>query len=228
MEPLAVYIFDHSEGYQDVLEQQLDKKGVQRLPVQIPVFTWRNRALKTMEIAREYPDRVLFFLDAWDTLFLGSKAELENPTWADGVTFAAQKRCWPDPVEMQWNVWWEGRPSTRWRYVNSNPMVGLGSSVTRALEWGWARFPLQGGVNTTTDPSGEVCERFYTQLICRAPNEFKLRLDTGCILSQIMSEGAPGEVAVGGGRLINCVTQTRPIFMHLNAKLRFDLSLLDG
>jgi hypothetical protein len=192
------------------------------------VFTWRNRILKTMEIAAEHPHSTLFFIDAWDTLFLGEKWELEAGPWSDGITFAAQKRCWPDPLEMAWNVWWENKVSTRWRYLNSNPMVGKGSLIAEALDWGWRRFPLQGNASTTTDASGDVCERFFTQLAFRAPKEFGIRLDTQCALSHVTSESVPGELALGVGRVINTVTNTQPVFLHLNGKMQFDVSLLNA
>ena len=226
MKPLVVYIYDRPGGYQAEMEKGLDRKGVERLPVEIPVFTWRNRILKTIEIAGEYPDRLLFFIDAWDTLMLGEKWELEKLGWERGITFAAQKRCWPDPLDMAYNIWWESKVSTRWRYLNSNPMAGRGSDIYRALDWGWQRFPLPGGASTTTDPSGDVCERFYTQLLLRAPKEWGLTIDTNCSLCQVTSEAADGELELWQTRIRNAVTGTHPIFFHLNAKFQFDVSLL--
>ena len=228
MGPLVVYIYDVPGGYQGLMEKQLDKAGVERLPVEIPAFTWGNRIIRTMQIAEEYPDRVLFFLDAWDTLFLGQKSELET-LWLDGlIIFASQKRCWPDPVEDKYNVWYEGKVSSRWRYLNSNPMVGLGASIAKVLRWGWERFPLPGHTNDTCDAEGNVCERFYTNLLFKTPKEWGLRIDTHCEFGQTTTGNLPGELAFRDGRVTNLITNTQPPFLHLNGRMQFDVSLLDA
>ncbi len=228
MEPLVVYTFDHSDSYQPLMEKQLDTRGVERLPDEIPAFTWGNRIIRTMQIAEEYPDRVLCFVDAWDTLFLGEAWELRAPWCSHGITFAAQKRCWPDPVGYEYNLHWENKVATRWRYLNSNPMIGLGCNIARAVRWGWDRFPLEGHTNDTCDPEGNVCERFYTKLLFNAPKEWGLRIDTKCALSQTTTDSSPGEIAIRDGRVFNLVTQTYPIWLHLNGKMAFDVSLLNA
>ncbi len=221
MGPLVIYIYDCSNGYQSLLEKQLDKAGVDRLADEIPAFTWGNRIKRTVQIAEAYPDRTLFFVDAWDTLFLGNLKELEDPCWADGITFATEKKCWPDPLEAEYNVWWEMKPTSRWRYLNSNPMAGKGSSIARAIRWGWERFPLAGHTNDVVDPEGNVCERFYTKLLLQAPKEWGIRLDTGCELAQTTTGNAAGELAVCDYRIKNLVLGTFPIFLHING---WDLS----
>jgi hypothetical protein len=228
MPALVVYTFDSSAGYQGLLEEQLDKAGVERLADEIPAFTWGNRIIRTIQIAEQHPDRVLFFVDAWDTLLLGKSEELENPLWRSGVTFASQKRCWPDPLEERYNVFWEGRASSRWRYLNSNPMAGLGRNIASSIKWGWSRFPLPGHTNDTCDPEGNVCERFYTNLLFKAPKEWGLRIDTGCELGQTTTGSLPGELALRDGRVVNVATGTKPIFLHLNGKMLFDVSLLNA
>jgi hypothetical protein len=226
MEPRIVYVFDHSGGYQELMEKQLRDKGVAYLPDRIPTFTWGNRIIRTLQIAELHPDELLCFVDAWDTLFLGEKWELTNPRWEQGVTFASQKRCWPDPVGYEYNLHWEGKVATRWRYLNSNPMIGMGRNIARALDWGWRRFPLEGHTNDTCDPDGNVCERFYTRLLFSAPKEWDLKIDTECVLCHTTTDSSPGEVAVRDGRVFNLVTHTYPIFLHLNGKMTFDVGLI--
>ena len=230
MEPLVVYIFDHSSGHQSLMEKQLDKAGVERLPDQIPVFTWSNRIIRTMQIAEKYPDRLLCFVDAWDTLFVGRKWELESPCWEKGITFSSQKRCWPDeqPWDFyRWNRHWElAGYHTRWAHLNSNPMIGMGSTIAKAISWGWERFPLPGQTNATTDPDGNVCERFYTKLLFQAPREWDLRIDTQCALAQTVCESGPGEISIRDGRVYNLVTNTQPIWFHLNGGVYFDVGLI--
>lgn len=226
MDPLVVYVFDKPGGHQALMEQQLDAAGVPRLPVEIPAFTWGNRILVSMQVAEQYPDRVLFFVDSWDTLFLGHKWELDNPCWHDGITFASEKKCWPDSREDEYDQWWDNKLVTRWRFLNSNPMCGQGALIAKALRWGWEQFPLAGHTNDTCDPEGNVCERFYTDLLFRAPKEWGLRIDTQCVLAQTVAEGTVGELAIRGGRIKNLITDTYPIFFHLNGKAYFNVSLL--
>lgn len=228
MEPLVVYIYDHSSGYQPLMEQQLDKKGIQRLPVEIPAFTWGNRIKQTQQIAEQYPERLLFVVDAWDTLFLGDKSEMDSQMWKRGITFASQKRCWPDAREAEYEARYGPQDETRWKYLNSNPMVGYGAYIANAIKWGWERFPLPGHTNDTCDPEGNVCERFYTNLLFQAPIHWGLRVDTQCILAQTTTNSNVGELAVRDGRICNLITGTRPMFLHLNGKMVFDVSLLDA
>jgi len=227
MEPLVVYIFDRPGGFQGFMEKELDAKGIERLPVEIPAFTWGNRIKMTMQVAAKHPDRPLFFIDAWDTLCLGEKWELDNERWRQGITFASEKRCWPDNVETMYNVLWEYKCISRWRYLNSNPMAGMGRDIARAIEWGWERFPLKGATNDVADPEGNVCERFYTQLMFNAPREWGITVDTDCVLGQTVVEGKPYELAVEKGRIKNLITGTYPVFFHLNGCTPFDLTLLE-
>jgi hypothetical protein len=228
VEPLVVYIYDRPGGYQELLERQLKKKHIEFLPVEIPAFTWGNRILQTAAVAADtHPDRPLCFVDAWDTLFLGEAWELRELGTHAGIVFATQKRCWPDAVELGYNKFWEHKASTRWRYLNSNPMLGHAGAIATAIKWGWERFPLEGHTNDTCDAAGNVCERFYTRLLFRAPTEWGLKLDTECRLSQTTTDSEPGELGVRNGRIHNLVTNTEPVFLHLNGKMVTDVSLFD-
>jgi hypothetical protein len=52
-------------------------------------------------------------------------------------------------------------------------------------------------------------------------------LDTECRLSQTTTDSEPGELGVRNGRIHNLVTNTEPVFLHLNGKMVTDVSLFD-
>ena len=224
MEPLVVYVYSYSAGYQPDLEKQLDKAKVDRLPVQIDNFSWRTRALKTMDVAREHIDRVLIFVDAWDTLFLGSKEELMALRLDDGITLAASKVCWPDVDRYtDYNKKQAFQTISAWRYVNSNPMAGLGRNIAEAMEWCWERWPIKGDSCDVKTADGEVCERFFTHAYLDSP--FKIKVDTMCRLNQIWLCSTPGDLYLSGNRIYNCMTGSSPVFLHMNGGHKMDLSL---
>lgn len=226
IEPLVVTICDRKGGYQDELERRLAEESLDYLCVFIEPFSWRLRALKTLEIAREYPDRPLVFVDAWDTLLLGSKKELV--AWFEcheGVMLAASKKCWPDVERyLDYNVKQAGQPMSAWRYVNSNPMAGLGRNIAAAMEWTWERDPVVGDSADTREPDGNVCERFYTTMYLESP--FAVEVDSRCVLNQIFLCSTPGDLFVAERRIHNLKTGSRPIWLHLNGRIQFPLELL--
>lgn len=226
-EPLVVTICNRKGGYQEELEKRLHEESIDYLCVFIEPFSWRLRVLKTLEIAKEYPGRPLVFVDAWDTLLLGTKAELESWFFSHtGITLAASKKCWPDTERyLDYNVKQSGKVMTAWRYVNSNPMAGLGRDIAAAMEWTWAKAPLEGDSSDTREPNGNVCERFYTTMYLDAPLD-SVKVDSVCRLNQIFLCSTPGDLYVANGRIHNLRTGSKPIFMHLNGKIEFPLELL--
>lgn len=221
-DPLVVAIFDRKSGYQNVMESQLKGAGVDYLPVPIPHFSWRERALRTKQVAETFPNRFLFFVDAWDTLFLGTAADLSHCVHESMVTFAASKRCWPDDRHGDYNVRQEFGSVSRWRYLNSNPMAGYGSEIARLIEYGWQRWPIVGDSADPGVETGDVCERFYTHLYLDAPPEFsnRVHIDTRCAMSQIFLCSAPQEIAIHAPRIFNTVTRSYPVFLHLNGQVQ--------
>ena len=224
-EPLIVAICDRKAGYQGELEKRINEEELDYLCVILPKFSWRARILKTMEVAKEYPNRPLVFVDAWDTLLLGTKVELID--WFEthpGVMLAASKVCWPDEGKYgDYNVKQRGKALSEWRYVNSNPMAGLGKDIAAAMEWTWDKYPLEGDSADTREPSGNVCERYYTHMYLDSP--FSVYVDHACNLNQIFLCSTPGDLAVEKGRIRNLRTGGLPIWFHLNGKLEMDLEL---
>ena len=207
------------------MEKRLHERGFSYLGVELPKFSWRTRTLKTMEIAGEHPDKLLIFVDAWDTLPLGYAHELDGMRLDRGITFAAAKACWPDERYKDYDDKHSQRMVSPWRYLNSNPMAGLGSSISEAMQWTWKHFPLTGDSADTLTPDGEVCERFYTHLYLDSP--FNTHLDMGCRLNQIYLCSQPGDLRIEDGRIHNLVTNSWPVFLHLNGKHTLDTGLFE-
>lgn len=226
MDPLVIYICDKPGQYQAELDRQLTAKGIKHMDIRISNFSWIARIDKTAEICEQYPDRTIFAVDAWDTMFMGEKFELADSRWEQGITFAAQKRCWPDPIVGFYDVFWEFKPHSRWRYLNSNPMAGLGKNIAEMIRWGQKVCPLQGNASTCLDVSGEVCERFYTNIMIRAGRKFNMKIDTRCELSHTTTDCTAGEIEVSEFRIRNRVTGSLPIFLHLNGSYQFSERLL--
>ena len=212
----AVLIYSHIAGHQKQLEHQLMMQGIPIIDFVDPDFSWRRRMMMNMEIAAQNPEDLLLFLDAWDTLLLGTREEIFNLRLDKGVTFAAQKLCWPDfSLEGAYKKK-NPREGSPWRYINSNPMAGLGKNVYRALDWGWKRFPLK--TDTVMMQAEDVCERFLAKLYLRAPRRFGLKLDTECRMSQVYRKSLPGDLYLDGDRIINMIHRTKPIFLHANGR----------
>ena len=229
-DPIVVYIYgrEGSPGlYQQELSDQLDRADIRKLGVELPKFSWRLRILKTLEIARQYPDETLIFVDAWDTLFLGTQAEVQTFPYDDAITFAAGKVAYPDPLYAEYALKTQNEFTTPWRYLNSNPMAGRGKLIADAIQWGLDKgYGLPDDNADTQDKAGNVCERFYTKLYLESP--FKVRLDGKCELAQIFLCSTPGDielVAVGSRRIRNPRTESAPLFLHMNGGRRIDTRL---
>lgn len=229
MEIKAVLIYSHKAGFQEQLERQLTEQNIPIIHFRDALFSWKKRMVRNMMIAEENPDDVLVFLDAWDTLFLGEKSELvkfNKRHVGDGIVFAAGKLCWPDSLRA--SEYKKKNPAERspWRYINSNPMMGLGRNIHKALNWGWKRFPLKE--DTVLIQAHDVCERFLTDLYLKSPRRFGLKLDTECRLSQIYRKSLPGDLFLTDEkRIINMHHRTQPIFLHANGRTVVPEELLD-
>ena len=222
----AVLIYSYRAGFQNQLEHQLMMQHIPIIDFVDPDFSWRRRMMMNMEIAAQNPDDLLVFLDAWDTLLLGTRQEIADLRLDKGVTFAAQKLCWPDfSLEGAYSKK-SPRERSPWKYINSNPMAGLGKNVFKALDWGWKRFPLKTDTNLMSEP--DVCEKFLAQLYLKAPKKFDLKLDTECRLSQVFRKSLPGDLYLDDDRIINMVHRTKPIFLHANGRTVVPEELIDA
>jgi hypothetical protein len=211
----VVMVYGQRGGLQDKLEAKLVKERIPVIQHSIVDFSWRRRMLESVKIAWDNPEHLLLFLDAWDVMMLGSRDELEAlaPELEDGVTFAAQKTCWPDHTREKEYP----KANSPWRFINSNPMAGLGRNIATALEWGWARWPIK--TNTNSVEEYDVDERFLTNLYLSEGRErFNIKLDTECRLNQTYLASVPGDLWMADGRITNLIHGTKPIFVHFNGR----------
>lgn len=210
---LAVLIYSHRFGYLPLLEWQLKQAGIDQKHIVDSDFSWRRRVLHTRDAARLYRDELLIFPDAWDTVLLGTKDEILTLELAGEITVAGAKNCWPDDRAADYAAKQNGITSP-WRYVNTNPLAGLGRDIAEAIDWGWARFPLMDDTREIEPKSGEVDERFWTSLYLDSP--CPVNIDSDCRLSQSFISTVPGELRAEGGRIYNEITGSKPVFFHLN------------
>jgi hypothetical protein len=179
-------------------------------------FSWRRRIIESMVISSMYLNDTLIFLDAWDVMFLGTKKDLLALNLHEGVTFAAQKTCWPDKTREPEYDAIQDNPGP-WRFINSNPMAGLGKNIYSALEYGWLRHPIK--TNTNSVEEYDVDERFLTNLyLSEAREKFNIKLDTRCELNQTYLASVPGDLWYESGRITNMIHKTKPVFVHFNGR----------
>jgi hypothetical protein len=172
----------------------------------------------TMKIAANNLDDLLIFPDSWDTFFLGTKKEILDLGLEDAITLPVGKLCWPDPLRAKEYP----ETNSEWKYINSNPLIGVGLRLAKALEWGWSRFPLR------EDQAYVFEERFLTDLyFSRARKRFNIKLDTECRVTQLYEQSKPNELLLHDGRIINMYHRTRPIFLHANGKVVVPEELID-
>jgi len=217
MNLMGVVIYSTRGGLQDRLEAKFASERIPFLSYTIPDFSWRRRTMASMDIASHYPDRTLIFLDAWDVLFLGGRDELKALPLDQGITFAAQKFCWPDAKQQPQYDAIQPEDVGPWRFINSNPMVGLGSTIKECLSWGWERFPIK--TNTNLCDEHDVDERFLANLyLSEARDMFGMKIDTRCELNQTYLASIPKDLWLEDGRITNKIHNTKPIFVHFNGR----------
>jgi len=232
----GVLVYGERGGLQDRLEKRFYEERIPLIQHTIVDFSWKRRLEATMEIADFYSQDTLIFLDAWDTMFLGDSMELHGLHLDDGVTFAAQKFCWPDKSredeydDIQGLCRFKGAPVIPdgigpWRFLCSNPMAGLGQRIADALYWGWSRFPMKTNTNSTEEY--DVDERFHTNLyLSEARKMFNIKLDTQCRMNQNFLASVPGDLWLEDGRITNVIHGTKPVFVHFNGRSEVPEELL--
>lgn len=212
--PLIVLIYTHKNELQPLFEEQLAAARLDVYHEVDPDFSWRRQMIHTMRIAGLFPNELLVFPDAWDTVLLGTKRELMDLNLHKGITVAGAKNCWPDITRA---AEFREKAVTRspWRYLNANPMAGLGKNIRDALEWGWHRFPLEGD-SLVTKGNIQVPEHFLTRLYLEGPKEFDIKIDSDCRMSQVTMSWFPEDYEIRGKRVYNRVTRSWPVFLHAN------------
>jgi hypothetical protein len=179
---------------------QLRKAGIDFL-IMPPLETANlgGRIGRTKQVAKEFSQyRYLICSDAFDVVFFGSKAEVLGKMPDHGVMQAAEKNCWPEPLDIQ--------GSTPWRYVNG----GLSTGTPRSfLSWCDAveRHPEY-------DPNLIDQTFFNRQLLESSP---LCVLDSRTDVFFCLHKGYE-ELQFRAGHPVNTLCDTRPNFIHGNGK----------
>ena len=199
---------DCQKGYFEDLKQQVISAGVDFMYQPITPFSWKKLVDWEYALAKTYPKALIAFCDAWDMLYFGSRKEFEDVVGAQPLLLHAEKLCWPHPEKVALYP----PHASPWRYVNGTGPAGTGAAIAEVIEYGMEHFPLVEGTKDVHDVTQDNDQRFFTDIYLAGYGT----LDTDCRLSQSLVQTANGEFAVKGGRLMNKVTGSRPLFVHAN------------
>ena len=160
-----------------------------------------------METCKRYPDEMLVFMDAYDTLFVGDPDELEelvDYTFFHGFLHATCKECWPIADRAKHYP----KSSTPWKYLNACGPAGYSDQILEALRHGMAYYPYPHPALPYDND-----QRFWTDVFLDGYGA----LDNQCELWQDLHLIEEDEVAIKGGRICNLVTGSKPQFLHASA-----------
>ena len=221
--------YSHRSRYLPILEEQAKARGFGLVSQMIQDFSWRNYVLWTLRVAKNLPNDLLFFVGAWDTACVGDLRELRDLNLESRITLTGDTNCWPhDWKKSEYEKKAPGI-SSPWRYVNTGPLVGLGSKIAEAIEWGWERFPVEDKALWGDDND----QRFWTDLFLQSP--FDITIDYRCQIGQCIQnrplaslwiEWERGKPNVRG-RMRNDVMGTHPVFIHANGQNDLPYQLLE-
>jgi len=209
----------HIKEETKLLEESLRRKEI---PFEISVipgrFSWTNVIEWQREKAHQYRDTKVIFVDAWDTLFIGDKEELEYQLSIKPTTFCGSKRCWPD--EWKVSTYDKQFPHTkghRWRFLNGGTMFGMGSDIYQAIDFG---KELGLHIKATVEDGRSIYhqdndQRFWTDI--HLGSRFG-EIDINCEVFQNLACVEDGEVGMYAGRFMNFTTGSFPQFIHAAAK----------
>jgi hypothetical protein len=149
---------------------------------------------------------LVMFTDAGDTFVMGGADEIEAKFQMYGCEFlmSAEQDLYPWGLEEQWASS-EKRPSSEppWQYLNGGGWVARRESAEKLVIY-------------AASAQGDEAQSKWISAYCSG--EFQFRLDHQCQIFQTMSGSSKG-LEWEGRRLINTVTNTRPVVVHFNGKL---------
>jgi hypothetical protein len=212
-EPVVVWTSNSRSRYQPILEEQLKAESIPYYWNRVRNFSWKVRSEFRMEYCKDHPDTPIVFVDAWDTLFLGTRDELRDVVGPEKRLLHAQSTCYPHPEKASRYP----EASSRWKYVNGGCIAGRGREILEAYEYGWKHFPILTDSHTEDDD-----QRFLTDVYLAGIG----KLDSDCRLNWCVYDLKPGELKITadlqrgtynshGGRVINTVTGSTPLFIHM-------------
>lgn len=167
-------------------------------------WPWRGFGEKIhtiREAALEYPDDILLHIDAFDTMVIGTEADILD-RFADlhhPWVFNAEPHVWPQNRGITADDYPE--VDTPWRFLNSGCHIGFGDYITQQFDrWGLPPYYVDD-------------QLWYAGLYLREPGVIKL--DHGCKLFQVLI-GCFQRCEISDGKLHNVETDTYPLVLHHN------------
>jgi len=233
-DPVVAFQFSEPKGYMPYLEHGLKARGVRYTASHTNKFSWADTVLWAAELAGSLGSTPLVIIDAWDTIMVGSKGELEALIPTDHVLLSGDIACWPDDRLSDYAIkaMVDAHSSSSlsslspWCFVNPTPMCGPANLIAEAIEYGWRRWPIAGDSNDLYAENGTDM-RFWTRLFLESKQPIKI--DVKCEFAQCLHRAPPRSFAVTRkNRLFNLVTKTEPVFVHANGKSIIPQELLDG
>lgn len=187
-------------------------------------FLAYERALLRLVGYEIRPHDTVMLMDAWDTVILGSAAELHMKMGRlprDTVLCGAERVCGPNHflVGQIEALYPDGR--TPWRYPNSGGLVASAEAMLRLLQG--LVHDTEDGATLEADDNDQV--RLHDFLIARAARgaPFPLALDLDCSVFQCMYEEQPqwdvvrdDRAAPPAPRIANRLTGQLPVVAHGN------------
>ena len=196
-------------GYLAQLRRKAKAEGIDFLFHILKPFTWAGLVRWELEIAKSYPNERIVFVDAWDFLMLGTKAELETIVNTFDLLYHSDNVCWPEPHKADS---YRVDRDTEFRYVNGTGPTGVGSVIAEAIEFGLDNFPVRGEESSIFADNDQ---RFWTDVFLSGRGE----IDTECWLSASLNAVNPSEYRVFDKRLV-MDNGSMPVFAHLNGGTR--------
>ena len=184
-----------------------------------PQFSFYDSANTTKDLACRLPPKaILLAVDAFDTIFMASAAQLSQrlATIAQGrddfTLFAAERACWPDADKA--NKYPDlGSP---YQFLNSGAFAGNAGHICSLLQKHLTDDMLRGDF---------LDQRFWTDLYLSPDNKGSIGLDTSATIFQTMFNSSADlslvrhETLAGHKRafVYNTVTHSTPLVFQANS-----------
>jgi hypothetical protein len=215
---LVAYAADRESGYQGALSRGLKSKGIPQLYERMRPFSWRRKVLWELSVAEQYPDTLIAFIDAWDTVFVGEKDELEKLLSGGYVILPSDRVCWPHEEKASLFDKRLSYKHSPWRYVNGSGPAGLGRDIANVIKSGWEKYPITyDGI----DHSQDIDQRFWTDVFL---DDLRCELDVHCAFTTTLHKEKMlpidnRDYSIVDGRFLNHTTGKKSLFVHGNARL---------
>lgn len=187
--------------------------GIEMINIGLYNFTWARRLNKYWVVAKQNPDDLLIFTDAWDVLFYHNEATLlELEEQIEGmvpgnILFGGEINVWP-PDAGHYPLRGSKQP---YLYLNAGMFAGLGSNIALLLEY----FNMHQ-LNDSIDD-----QREWHRIANNKVGQESLVLDGTCRMFQNLFM-AEDDVEMVEGRPHNKRFDTWPMFIHGNGKVPLD------